>query len=70
MVVAQLTQCFDSNLPCHRRWNIYADKVNILVQQDIIRSAGVKWDTKLFCQAACFIFTSPPECMNLKALSF
>lgn len=41
-----------------------------MVQQDIIRSAGVKWDPELFCQAASFLFTSPPESVNLKTFSF
>lgn len=40
------------------------------MQQYIIRSAGVKRDTKFLCQAARFFFASPPKCMNLKTFSF
>lgn len=65
-----LTKCFDSNLPRHRGWNIDANKVDILVQQDIIRSTGVKGDAELLCQAAGFLFASPPEGVNLKAFIF
>ncbi|TNN87454.1 hypothetical protein EYF80_002171 [Liparis tanakae] len=67
---AEQLWCFDSNLSRHRGRYIDANKVDILVQKDIIRSAGVKWDAELSCQAARFLFASPPECMNLKALSF
>lgn len=62
-----LTQCFDSDLPCHWRWNMNANEVDVLVQQDIIGSAGVKRDAEFLCQAARFLFASPPECMNLEA---
>lgn len=40
------------------------------MQQDVVRSAGVKRDAELLCQAARFLFALPAERMNLKPFSF
>lgn len=63
-----LTQCFDGNLPGHRRRNVDADEVDVLVEQDVVRSAGVKGDAELLRQAARFLFALAPEGVDLEAL--